>query len=73
MIASKISICEASCRKDDVLSLAEAPEGLMLMPCQQDFEAQMDAAGKVMKKSQNALHELAKQAGEISRCYKRVP
>lgn len=34
--------------------------GLTLTPYQQDFENQMDAAEKVMKKYRNALHELAK-------------
>lgn len=42
------------------LYLVETPEGWTLTPYQQDFEAQMDAVGKVMKKYRNALHELAK-------------
>ena len=46
--------------KGDVLYLVDGPEGLTLTPYQQDFEAQMDAAEKVMKKYRNALHELAK-------------
>jgi hypothetical protein len=38
----------------------DGPEGLTLTPYQQDFEDQMEAAKKVMKKYRNALHELAK-------------
>lgn len=46
--------------KGDVLYLVDGPDGLTLTPYQQDFEAQMDAAEKVMKRYRNALHELAK-------------
>ena len=46
--------------KGDVLYLVEGPDGLTLTPCQQDFENQMEAAEKVMKKYRNALHQLAK-------------
>lgn len=46
--------------KGDVLYLVDGPEGLTLTPYQQDFEKQMEAAEKVMKKYRNALHELAK-------------
>lgn len=46
--------------KGDSLFLVEGPEGFMLTPYQQDFETQMKAAEKVMKKYRNALHELAR-------------
>jgi putative addiction module antidote len=46
--------------KGDVLYLVDGPDGLTLTPYQQDFEAQMDTAEKVMKRYRNALHELAK-------------
>ena len=46
--------------KGDVLYLVDSPEGLTLTPYRQDFEEQMQAAEKVMKKYRNVLHELAK-------------
>ena len=46
--------------KGYVLYLVEGPEGLTLTPYQQDFDVQMKAAEKVMKKYRSALHELAK-------------
>ena len=46
--------------KGDVLYLVEGPEGYMLTPYQQDFDSQMTAAEKVLKKYRNAFHELAK-------------
>ena len=46
--------------KGETLYLVDSPEGFMLTPYQQNFEKQMEAAEKVMKKYRNALHELAK-------------
>ena len=46
--------------KGDTLYLLDSPEGLTLTPYQQDFESQMEAAEKVMKRYRNAFHELAK-------------
>jgi len=46
--------------KGDVVYLTESPEGFKLTPYNPDFEAQMKAAEKVMKKRRNALRELAK-------------
>jgi hypothetical protein len=40
--------------------LVDGPQGLTLTPYRQDFEKQMEAAEKVLKKYRNALHELAK-------------
>ena len=46
--------------KGDILYLVDSPEGMTLTPYQQDFEVQLEAAEKVMKKYRNALHKLAK-------------
>ena len=46
--------------KGDTLYLIESAEGFTLVPSQQDFEVQMEAADKVLKKYRNAFHELAK-------------
>ncbi|MGV3627761.1 MAG: AbrB/MazE/SpoVT family DNA-binding domain-containing protein [Betaproteobacteria bacterium] len=60
IVLPKEALAKLRAEKGDVLYLVETPEGLTLTPYQQDFEVQMDAAGKVMKKYRNALHELAK-------------
>ena len=46
--------------KGDTLFLVEGPEGYTITPYRQDFEEQLDAATRVMKKYRNALRELAK-------------
>ena len=46
--------------RGDELYLVETPEGLMLTPYDQAFEAQMEAAEKVMKRYRNTLRRLAK-------------
>lgn len=46
--------------KGDTLYLVENAEGFTLTPYEQDFESQMEAAEKVLKKYRNAFRELAK-------------
>ena len=47
-------------QKGDMLYLTEAPEGYHLTSYAPEFETQMDAARKVMRKWRNLLRELAK-------------
>ena len=60
IILPKEALTKLKAEKGDVLYLVDGPEGLTLTPYQHDFEKQMQAAEKVMKKYRNALHELAK-------------
>jgi len=60
IVLPKEALTKLKAEKGDVLYLVDGPEGLILTPYQQDFDAQMSAAEKVMKKYRNALHELAK-------------
>ncbi len=60
IVLPKEALTKLRAEKGDVLYLVEGPEGLTLTPYQHDFEKQMQAAEKVMKKYRNALHELAK-------------
>lgn len=60
IVLPKEALTKLRANKGDVLYLVDSPDGLTLTPYQQDFEAQMNAAEKVMKKYRNALHELAK-------------
>ena len=60
IVLPKEALTKLNVEKGDVLYLVDGPEGLTLTPYQQDFESQMQAAKKIMKKYRNALHELAK-------------
>jgi len=60
IVLPKEALNKLKVNKGDVLYLVETPEGLTLTPYQQDFQQQMEAAEKIMKKYRNALHELAK-------------
>jgi putative addiction module antidote len=44
----------------DVLFLTESPDGARVTPYNPDFERQMNAAEKIMKKRRAVLRELAK-------------
>ena len=46
--------------KGDAVYLTESPDGYRLTPYNPEFERQMDAARKIMKKRRAALRELAK-------------
>jgi putative addiction module antidote len=46
--------------KGDMLSAVETPDGVELRAYDPDFEAQMDAARKIMHKRRAVLRELAK-------------
>lgn len=60
IVLPKKVLTKLKAEKGDELYLVDSPEGLTLTPYQQDFDTQMKAVEKVMKKYRNALHELAK-------------
>ena len=60
IVLPKEALTKLKTGKGETLYLVDSPEGFMLTPYQQNFEKQMEAAEKVMKKYRNALHELAK-------------
>jgi len=60
ILLPKEALSKLKAGKGDTLYLVENTEGYTLTPYQEDFEAQMEAAEKVLKKYRNALHELAK-------------
>ncbi len=60
VVLPKEALKKLDVSRGDELYLVETPEGLMLTPYDQAFEAQMEAAEKVMKRYRNALHRLAK-------------
>jgi putative addiction module antidote len=46
--------------KGDAVYLTESPDGYRLTPYDPDFERQMDAARKIMKRRRAVLRELAR-------------
>jgi len=46
--------------KGDVVFLTESPDGYRISPYDPDFEKQMKAAERIMKKRRNVLRALAK-------------
>jgi putative addiction module antidote len=46
--------------KGDAVYLTESPDGYRLTPYNPEFETQMDAARRIIKKRRAALRELAK-------------
>ena len=60
ILLPKKALNKLKANKGDTLYLIDTPEGFMLTPYQQDFEAQMEVAETVMKKYRNAFHKLAK-------------
>lgn len=60
IILPKEALNKMKASKGDTLFLAEDAAGYTLSPYQEDFDSQIKVAEKIMKKYQNALHELAK-------------
>ena len=60
ILLPKEALTKLKVGKGDVLYLVDGPGGLTITPYKQDFEKQMEAAEKVLKKYRNALRELAK-------------
>jgi putative addiction module antidote len=60
ILLPKEALSKMKVGKGDILYLVENAEGFTLTPYRQDFESQMDAAEKVLKRYRNALHALAK-------------
>ena len=55
----KEALTKLKVTKGDSLYLVETEDGFSLTPYQQDFDLQMNAAEKTMKKFRNALRQLA--------------
>ncbi len=60
LVLPKEVLARLNVEKGDELYLVEGPDGFVLTPYQQDFEEQVEAARKVMKRYRNALRELAR-------------
>ncbi|HET6467980.1 MAG TPA: AbrB/MazE/SpoVT family DNA-binding domain-containing protein [Geminicoccaceae bacterium] len=60
VILPKEAVARLKVEKGEVLYLTEAPDGYRLTPYDPEFEAQMAAARRIMKRRRNVLRELAK-------------
>ena len=60
VIIPKEALKRMNLDEGDELFLTEAPGGYRLSPYEPEFEAQMEAARRIMKKRRNALRELAR-------------
>lgn len=60
VILPKEILAKLRVEKGDSLFVIETPNGIELTPYDPEFERQMEAARKVMKKRRSVLRELAK-------------
>ena len=60
LILPKETLTRLHLEKGDTIYLTETPNGYRITATNPDFEAQMTAARKVMKRRRNVLAELAK-------------
>ena len=60
VVFSKEVLARLKLSKGDAVYLTESPDGYRLTPYNPEFESQMTAARKIMKKRRAALRELAK-------------
>lgn len=60
VVLPKEILSRLNLERGDTLYVSDTSDGIRLTPYSPDFEAQMDAARKVMKKRRDVLRELAK-------------
>ena len=60
VVLPKEALARLKLAKGDTVYLTDSPDGYRLTPYNPEFETQMDAARKIMKKRRAALRELAK-------------
>jgi putative addiction module antidote len=60
VILPKEVLTKLQVEKGDDLYVVETPDGITLTPYDPEFEHQMEAARKIMKKRRTVLRELAK-------------
>lgn len=60
VILPKEVLARLKVEKGDTLFMSDAANGVTLSPYSPEFEAQMTAARRIMKKRRAVLHELAK-------------
>jgi putative addiction module antidote len=59
IILPKEILARLNVGKGDTLYITEGPQGIRLMPLDQEFAAQMEAAREVMRENRDVLQSLA--------------
>jgi putative addiction module antidote len=59
VILPKDTLARLNLQKGDTLYLTEGPQGIRLVPFDEEFAAQMDAAREVMRENRDVLQKLA--------------
>jgi putative addiction module antidote len=59
IILPKEILARLKVEKGDALCITEAPQGIHLLPFDQDFVTQMEAAREVMRENRDVLQRLA--------------
>jgi putative addiction module antidote len=59
IILPKETLARLNVQKGDVLYITEGPKGIRLMPFDEDFAVQMEAAREVMRENRDVLQRLA--------------
>jgi putative addiction module antidote len=59
VILPKETLARMNVQKGDTLYLTEGPQGIRLVPFDEEFAAQMEAAREVMRENRDVLQRLA--------------
>jgi putative addiction module antidote len=59
IILPKETLARMNVQKGDILYITESPQGIRLMPYDQEFATQMEAAREVMRENRDVLQRLA--------------
>jgi putative addiction module antidote len=59
IILPKETLARLNVQKGDTLYVTEGPQGIRIMPFDQDFATQMEAAREVMRENRDVLQRLA--------------
>ena len=59
VILPKETLARLNLQKGDTLYLTEGPQGIRLIPFDEEFAAQMEAAREVMRENRDVLQRLA--------------
>jgi putative addiction module antidote len=59
VILPKETLARLNVQKGDTLYLTEGPQGIRLVPFDEEFAAQMEAAREVMRENRDVLQRLA--------------
>jgi putative addiction module antidote len=59
VILPKETLARLNVRKGDTLFITESPDGIRLVPYDQEFATQMEAARTIMRENRDVLRKLA--------------